>query len=61
MSRFTPATIARQAAARRETARKRYEDGRRADARAHGYRGPLTREEASAMVLAELAALAGEQ
>lgn len=41
----TPATIARQAARKRAEARNRYEASRRRDARAHGYHGPLTRDE----------------
>jgi hypothetical protein len=36
-------------------ARARYMQGRRSDARAHGYQGPLTRAEASAAQLAYLA------
>lgn len=54
----SPATIARQHNARRESARARWMRQRRDDARAHGYRGPLTREEASAMALTQLAELA---
>lgn len=55
---YSPAHAARQAAARRESARARWMKQRREDARRHGYRGPLTREEASAMALAQLAELA---
>lgn len=55
---YSPAHAARRYAAKREAARQRYERQRRDDARQHGYRGPLTREEASAMALAHLAELA---
>ena len=43
---------------RAEDAAARYERQRRDDARRHGYLGPLTRDEAAAMALADLAALA---
>jgi hypothetical protein len=47
----TPLTVARLTTKPQAEARQRYMEARRRDAAKNGYRGPLTREEASRMAL----------
>lgn len=57
----TPTVIARQAAERRHLAERRYLAARRRDAAQRGYRGPLTRDEATMITLADLNAAGHRQ
>jgi hypothetical protein len=49
----TPLTVARLTTKPQQDARERYLAGRRRDAAKRGYRGPLTRAEASQRVLSQ--------